>query len=117
MRKARAPRRPAEIHAAGEQVFRFFPDGVVLDVLVKPAPGPEEGRAIATWLNRDVPLGGVHVARYDLRDGVVSFTTRSHFLDGAVEARGTWRGGRLVLDLREAGRTRTGVVFTRIWPA
>ncbi|WP_049557855.1 hypothetical protein [Nonomuraea sp. SBT364] len=92
------------------QVFRFYPDGVVLDVLVKPAPGPAEGRLVETWLRRDPLLGGVHLARYELSGGVVTFTARGHLRDEAVEVRGRWSGGRLVLD------GWAGVAFQRIWP-
>ncbi|WP_336208565.1 hypothetical protein [Nonomuraea sp. LPB2021202275-12-8] len=109
--------RPSGIYAAEEQVFRFYPDGVVLDVLVKPSPGPAEGQAVATWLHREAePLGGVHLARYEISDGSISFTTRSHFRDESVEVRGSWSAGRLVLALREAGRWRTERDFPRIWP-
>ncbi|MER5319229.1 hypothetical protein [Streptosporangium roseum] len=109
---------PYGIYAAEEQVFRFYPDGVVLDVLVKPAPGPAEGQAIATWLHRDAPapLNGIHLARYDFSEGFISFTTRSHFRDEAVVVRGRWSADRLILDRRDGGRLRTGLRFLRIWP-
>ncbi|MEU2259367.1 hypothetical protein ABZ557_03620 [Streptomyces sp. NPDC019645] len=36
------------------QVFRFYPDGTVLDVLVRPAPRTENAATIATWLRREL---------------------------------------------------------------
>ncbi|MEU6711844.1 hypothetical protein ABZ897_10255 [Nonomuraea sp. NPDC046802] len=118
MARQRDRSRPSGIYAAGLQVFRFYPDGVVLDVLVKPSPGPDEGQAVAAWLHRDAPtpLNGVHVARYTLFEGVISFTTRSHFHNGVVDVRGSWSRGRLTLDLRDAGRVQSGLRFVRIWP-
>ncbi|MFC4007888.1 hypothetical protein ACFOY2_11680 [Nonomuraea purpurea] len=118
MARQRGRSRPSGIYAAGPQVFRFYPDGVVLDVLVKPPPGPDEGQAVAAWLHRDAPapLNGVHVARYDFSEGAISFTTRSHFHNGVIDLRGSWRRDYLTLDLRDAGRVQPGLRFVRIWP-
>lgn len=105
------------IFAAGPQVLRFYPDGLVLDVLVRPAPGPAAGGLIESWLRRENPPPGVHEARFELRSGRVAFTTPSHFrADGTRTFRGTWRGGRLTLDTAGDGRRESAVVFTRLWP-
>jgi hypothetical protein len=98
-RGKRRPRPPAlqGVFANGVQVFRFYPDGTVLDVLVKPAPGPESGAAVAHWLRRDEVIRGVHAARYERRGVDVSFTTRSHLKDEDIAVRGTWADGRLTL--------------------
>ncbi|MFI6797132.1 hypothetical protein [Streptosporangium canum] len=119
MARKRGQTSPYGIYAAEEQVFRFYPDGVVLDVLVKPAPGPAEGQVIATWLHREAPapLNGIHLAHYDFSDGFISFTTRSHFRDETVGVRGRWSANRLILDRRDGGRLRTGLHFLRIWPS
>ncbi|SDN58161.1 hypothetical protein [Streptomyces wuyuanensis] len=53
------------IFSADVQVFRFYRDGTVLDVLVRPAPRPENAAANATWLRREVPIPGVRTARYE----------------------------------------------------
>lgn len=59
--RARNRARPLSgVFAADTQVFRFYPDGTVLDVLVRPAPGHSDGETIARWLRRDNPLRGVH---------------------------------------------------------
>ncbi|WP_180903353.1 hypothetical protein [Nonomuraea indica] len=118
MARKRGQARPSGIYAAGEQVFRFYPDGVVLDVLVKPAPGPAEGQAIAAWFHREAPapLNGIYVARYDFSEGSISFTTRSHFRDETVDMHGSWSAGRLILDRRDGGRLQAGLHFLRLWP-
>ncbi|WP_326819655.1 hypothetical protein [Streptosporangium sp. NBC_01756] len=118
MARKRGRARPFGIYAAEEQVFRFYPDGVVLDVLVKPAPRPAEGQAIAAWLHRkaSAPLSGVYLAHYEFSEGFISFTTRSHFRDEAIDVCGRWSVDRLILDRRDAGRLQTGLHFLRIWP-
>jgi hypothetical protein len=104
------------IYAADVQVFRFYPDGTVLDVLVKPPPGSEYGEAIAGWLRRENPPRGVYVSTYALKGHAVSFTSRSHFRDGPVQVQGTWANHRLTLDIRDGGSYQKQVLFTRIWP-
>jgi hypothetical protein len=105
------------IYAADVQVFRFYPDGLVLDVLVKPAPDASQGPAIARWLRRESLLSGVHAARYAVSAHRISFTTPGHLGRGEVETSGTWRGGRLVLGARQDGRVTPPRQFRLIWPA
>lgn len=105
------------IFAADVQVFRFFPDCTVLDVLVKPAPGSEVGETIAGWLRKDAPIAGVHVSRYVIQRHNVSFTSRSHWGDWPVEVQGSWSGRSLTLNVRDGPRVKKGLEFQRIWPS
>ncbi|MGX1882628.1 hypothetical protein [Streptomyces sp. NPDC055287] len=100
-RSRRGPRHPAPhgIFAAGVQVFRLYPDGTVLDVLVKPAPGHADGAAVARWLRREEVVPGVHTARYERQGAAISFTTRSHVRNEDIAVRGTWADGRLTLGM------------------
>ncbi|MBA8949415.1 hypothetical protein ACFQU9_28580 [Actinomadura namibiensis] len=110
-------RAPQGIFAADVRVFRLYPDGTVLDVLVKPAPGPAEAALIATWLVPDPLPAGVHATRYT-RDGRhIGFSTRDRIHGTDVEVTGTYRGDALLLDLRSPGRTLRQVRFRRLWPA
>ncbi|MGW4498809.1 hypothetical protein ACWENR_09335 [Micromonospora sp. NPDC004336] len=104
------------IYASDIQVFRFYPDGLALDVLVKPAPDATHGPAIARWLRRESPLSGVHAVRYAVSADRISLTTPGHFGAGDVEVSGTWRGGRLVLRARHGGRAAPDRLFRLIWP-
>ena len=113
----RRARVPDGIFAADVQVFRFYPDGTVLDVLVKPAPGPADGALIASWLRADNPLNGVHRTTYRRTARRISFVAEDHVHGGTVEVTGTCRGDELVLDLRYRGRPLRDVRFRRIWPA
>ncbi|MEV6107982.1 hypothetical protein AB0M28_25245 [Streptomyces sp. NPDC051940] len=107
---------PQGVFAAGIQVFRFYPDGVVLDVLVKPEPGREHGAQIAGWLRRESPPRGVHTARYELLDGVLTFRSPSHLRDGEViECTGTWRGGELRLGFAGRGWKREPATYRLLW--
>ncbi|MFG3309183.1 hypothetical protein [Streptomyces wuyuanensis] len=102
------------IFSADVQVFRFHPDGTVLDVLVRPAPRPENAGAIATWLRREVRTPGVHTARYEQHGVHVAFTTRGHVRDEEIEVRGTWSKGQLTLGLARRGRETTPRRFARL---
>jgi hypothetical protein len=108
---------PNGIFGADQQVFRFYPDGTVLDVLVKPAPGPAQGALIASWLCPDNRLRGVHKTRYRRAGRRISFSAEDHIHGGAVEVTGTCHGDELILDLRSRGRTLRDVRFRRIWPS
>jgi hypothetical protein len=112
----RRGRVPNGIFAADVQVFRFYPDGTVLDVLVKPAPRPAQGALIASWLRPDNRLRGVHETRYGRAGRRISFSTEDHVHGGSVEVTGTCHGDELILDLRSRGRTLRDVRFRRIWP-
>jgi hypothetical protein len=112
----RRARVPDGIFAADVQVFRFYPDGTVLDVLVKPAPGLAEGPQIASWLRRENRLAGVHETRYRRIARRISFSAEDHVHGGSVEVSGTCRGDELTLDLRYRGGTLRNVHFRRIWP-
>jgi hypothetical protein len=113
----RRARVPNGIFAADVQVFRFYPEGTVLDVLVKPAPGPAQGTLIASWLRRDNRLSGVHETRYRRVGRRISFSAQDHTNGGAVAVTGTYRGDELTLDLGYRGGTLWNVRFRRIWPA
>ncbi|GAA2439511.1 hypothetical protein [Streptomyces macrosporus] len=113
-RTSRGPAPVVGIYAAGRQVFRFHPDGVVLDALVRPAPSPRDGAAIAGWLRRDNPLSGVHTARYDQRGPTIAFTTRSHLREEEVGVCGTWSRGRLTLSLAGQGWSIPARPFIRL---
>jgi hypothetical protein len=102
------------IFAADVQVFRFYPDGTLLDVLIKPAPGPSQGEVIERWLRPESPPRGVHTTSYKLDGRRVSFTTRGHLKDEKITALGTWVKGVLTLDLTGQGWQRKGVQFTRL---
>lgn len=115
--KESRPARLSGIYASDVQVFRFYPDGLVLDVLVKPAPDASHGPAIARWLRRESSLAGVHAARYVACGGRISFITPGHLGEGGVEMSGTWRAGRLVLRARNGGRAAPERSFRLIWPA
>jgi hypothetical protein len=85
------------IYAAGEQVFRFYTDGTVLDVRVRPAPQPDDAEAIAHWLRRENPLQGMYMARYEQHGARIAFTTLSHLSGDEVKVEGTWVNSRLTL--------------------
>ncbi|WP_157248839.1 hypothetical protein [Nonomuraea typhae] len=104
------------IYACDLQVFRFYPDGLALDVLVRPAPGPEQGPLIATWLRREAPPQGVHPARYTLAGGVYTFETRGHLRDEPVIVQVTKRRDHLLVDRRDGGRLQSDLRFVRIYP-
>ncbi|MFF4747311.1 hypothetical protein QRN89_20155 [Streptomyces chengbuensis] len=107
------PVRLSGIFSADVQVFRFYPDGTVLDVLVRPAPRPENAATIATWLRRELPTPGVHTARYEQHGERVAFT-RGHLRDEEIEVRGTWSEGRLALGLAGRGRGLAPRRFARL---
>jgi hypothetical protein len=96
------------------QVFRFYPDGTVLDVLVRPAPAPGDARALAHWLRRESPRPGVHPARYTLRGSRLAFTTRGHLRDEEITVHGTWAAGRLTLSATGPGWGTGPRPFTRL---
>lgn len=101
------------IFAADVRVFRFYPDGTVLAVLVKPAPGPEDAARIAEWLRPEDPPAGVAVAQYTLRGTRVAFTVPGRGREGeAVAVTGTWKRGALTLDMTGGGSRQLGVRFT-----
>ncbi|MFI6481494.1 hypothetical protein ACIBH1_26425 [Nonomuraea sp. NPDC050663] len=104
------------IYAGDVQVFRFYRDGVVLDALVRPAPGVAEGEAIARWLVPEAatPGRGIHVARYEVRGGVLRFTTRGHLRDEVVEVEARVGRDHLTVTRRDGGRRTTGLRFERI---
>ncbi|KAB8161835.1 hypothetical protein FH609_020120 [Streptomyces sp. 3MP-14] len=102
------------IFASDIQVFRFFADGTVLDVLVKPAPGPDQAAAIEGWLRPGTAQRGVHRSTYAVSGGRLSFTTRSHVNEARITVQGVWRGGQLVLDLTGGGRVEKARRFQRI---
>ncbi|MFE0074491.1 hypothetical protein ACFWYW_37095 [Nonomuraea sp. NPDC059023] len=104
------------IYAGDEQVFRFYPDGLVLDVLVRPAPTPQSGALIATWLRREDPPAGVHTARYTRDGGAYTFETTGHLRDEQVVVRATKAKDHLVVDRRDGGRLRRNLRFDRIYP-
>ncbi|MFI6502213.1 hypothetical protein [Nonomuraea typhae] len=104
------------IYACDIQVFRFYPDGLALDVLVQPAPGPGQGPLIATWLRREEPPTGVRTARYTLSSGVYTFETRGHLRDEPVIVQVTKRKDQLLVDRRDGGRLRSNLRFVRIYP-
>lgn len=112
----RRGRVPNGIFAADVQVFRFYPEGTVLDVLVKPPPGPDSGALIASWLRRDSPVRGVHETTYQRVGRRISFSTVDHVHGGVVEVTGGCHGDELILDLRSPGRARRHLRFQRIWP-
>ncbi|MER6569009.1 hypothetical protein ABT288_23205 [Streptomyces sp. NPDC001093] len=91
------------IFAADLQVFRFYEDGTVLDVLVRPAPRPEDAEALARWLRRETPISGVHTAHFEQRGARIAFTTRGHLRPEEIRVRGTWSHGRLTLGLAGSG--------------
>lgn len=106
---------PSGIFAADIQVFRFYPDGVVLDVLIKPAPTSANVSLIETWLRRESVLAGVHVTQYTLSTGNrVAFTSASHLYNCMVEVDGVWSGRHMTLNLPEGGRFQGAVRFERI---
>ncbi|GAA3890987.1 hypothetical protein [Streptomyces sedi] len=109
-----AARRPVGIFAADVRVFRLYRDGTVLDVLVKPAPGPEQAAALARWLRPDNPMRGVHRSTYTLRGRRLSFATRGHLDGGIVTVDGIWNGDALLLDITGGGRTERARRFRRI---
>ncbi|MGH3392877.1 MAG: hypothetical protein ACRDOO_28755 [Actinomadura sp.] len=113
---ARRGRIPNGIYTADVHVLRFYPEGAVLDVLVKPAPGPAQGALIASWLRSGNPLRGVHETRYRLAGRRISFSTEDHVHGGVVEVTGTCHDSELILDLQSRGRTLRDVHFQRIWP-
>ncbi|MFC4562816.1 hypothetical protein ACFO4E_13195 [Nocardiopsis mangrovi] len=102
------------IFAEGVQVFRFYADGTVLDVLVEPAPGPRSGAVIARWLRREAPGPGVHSARYEQRGRDIAFTTRGHVGRGDIAVRGTWVDGRLTLSRAGEGWAVGPRLYTRL---
>ncbi|WP_147472844.1 hypothetical protein [Streptomyces triticirhizae] len=102
------------IFASDIQVFRFYPDGTVLDVLVKPAPGPNQAAAIERWLRPGTAPRGVHRSTYTVDGRRLSFTTRSHVKEARVTVQGVWHGGELVLDLTGGGRTEKARRFRRL---
>ncbi|GAA4104343.1 hypothetical protein [Nonomuraea soli] len=106
----------AGIYAGDVQVFRFYRDGMVLDALVRPAPGAADGEAIAQWLVPEAatPGRGIYVARYAVRDGVLRFTTRSHLRDEVVEVEARVGRDQLTLTRRDGGRRTNGLRFERI---
>ncbi|HWD80693.1 MAG TPA: hypothetical protein VG497_17490 [Kribbella sp.] len=109
MTDSRRGRVPRGIYSAGEQVFRFAPDGVVLDVLVKPAPTAGQGPQLASWLRPG--LSGVHETTYVRTGRRISFSTVDHFTGAPVAVTGSCHGDELVLDLGG----RRDVRFRRIW--
>ncbi|MBB5075496.1 hypothetical protein [Nonomuraea endophytica] len=104
------------IYAGEEQVFRFYPDGLVLDVLVRPAATPQSGALIATWLRREDPPASVHTARYTRDGGAYTFETRGHLRDEQVVVQVTKAKDHLVVDRRDGGRPRRNLRFDRIFP-
>ncbi|MFE4459483.1 hypothetical protein ACFROC_19180 [Nocardia tengchongensis] len=103
------------IYAADVRVFRFYPDGAVLDALIKPAPTSADVPVIETWLRRESVPAGVHITRYTLSAGNrVAFTSASHFDNCMVEVDGVWSGRHMTLNLREGGRVQSAVRFERI---
>ncbi|MFE3462027.1 hypothetical protein ACFXKD_31170 [Nocardiopsis aegyptia] len=102
------------IFAAGVQVFRFYPDGTVLDVLVKPPPDTRDAVAIDRWLRPGEAPAGVHTTRYTRRGHRISFTTRSHLGGAPISVSGTWSKGALRLTLTGDGRTGTQTPFRRL---
>ncbi len=112
--RARNRARPLSgIFAADTQVFRFYPDGTVLDVLVRPAPSRGDGETIARRLHRDNPLRGVHAVPYEQHGKTIGFTTRGHPRDDAITVRGTWSHGRLVLNPAGQGWQTGPQLFAR----
>ncbi len=102
------------IFAADLQVFRFYRDGTVLDVLVRPAPGPRDAEDIARWLRREDPVAGVRTAHYEMQGRRVALTTRSHLRDEDVTVRGTWVNGSLSLSSTGPGWTTGPQDFVRL---
>ncbi|MDQ1008027.1 hypothetical protein QFZ82_002512 [Streptomyces sp. V4I23] len=80
-------------------MFRFYPDGTVLDALVRPAPQPTSAAALEGWLRREDSKPGVYVARYVLDGEQVAFTTRGHYREEEIKVRGTWARGALTLGM------------------
>ncbi|MEV6218587.1 hypothetical protein [Nocardia sp. NPDC051833] len=114
-RRGLSARGPSGIFAADVQVFRFYPDGTALDVLIKPAPTSADGPEIETWLRRESPVDGVHVTQYTRSAGNrLAFTSTSHLYNCIVEVDGIWSGRRMTLNLREGGRFQSAVRFERI---
>ncbi|MEU9393830.1 hypothetical protein AB0D86_28010 [Streptomyces sp. NPDC048324] len=102
------------IFASDLQVFRFYEDGTVLDVLVRPAPRPEDAAALARWLRRETPLSGVHTARFEQRGARIAFTTYGHLRPEEIAVRGTWSYGRLTLGLKGVGWKIEPQLFSRL---
>lgn len=102
------------IFASDLQVFRFYEDGTVLDVLVRPAPRPEDAEALARWLRREKPLSGVHTAHFEQRGARIAFTTRGHLRPEEIKVRGTWSHGRLTLGLTGVGWKIEPQLFSRL---
>ncbi|MFJ8077934.1 hypothetical protein ACIQ7Q_29430 [Streptomyces sp. NPDC096176] len=98
-------------------MFRFYADGTVLDVLVRPAPQPTNAATLAGWLRKDNSLPGVHTARYVLEGDHVSFTTRGHYRDEEITVRGTWSRGALTLGIAGRGWEIGPRRFSRLDPA
>jgi hypothetical protein len=102
------------IFAADVQVFRFYPDGTVLDVLVKPPPSPRDAVAVDRWLRPGDAPRGVHTTRYTRHGHRIAFTTRDHLSGAPVPVRGTWSKGNLRLTLTRAGRRGAETLFRRL---
>ncbi|WP_157101931.1 hypothetical protein [Nocardia caishijiensis] len=115
VRRGRSSRRPSGIFAADVHVFRFYPDGTVLDVLIKSVPTSADAAVIETWLRKESVVAGVHLTHYTLTtDNCLTFTSTSHFRNCIVEVDGVWSAKRMTLNLREGGRLRRAVRFEKI---
>lgn len=116
MGNSRRSRVPDGIFAGDERVLRLYPDGTALHVIIKPAPGVDEGARIATWLRKGNHLDGVRETPYARNGDRVTLSTTDPISGLPMEITGTSRGDELTLDLKMPGRQLRGVTFYRIWP-
>jgi hypothetical protein len=81
------------------QVFRFYPDGLFLDCLIRGENGQWDGSMLHAWFKREQILNGVIQGHYTMTGTHICFRTPGHFGDGRlVEYSGSYRNGKLVLD-------------------
>jgi hypothetical protein len=108
------------INKESGQVFRFYPDGLFLDCLVREESGQWDGSLLSAWLKREQVLNGVIQGHYTMTGTQIRFSTPGHFGDGRlVDYSGFYKNGKLVLDSLDhnTGRRHRAEEYKKIYPS
>ena len=99
------------------QFFRFYRDGILLDVLIKGNCDSIKYKELNHWFKREQVINGVLEGRYKFQNNMISFSTLGHFGNGRLtNYEGIYKKDKLILSSlnHNTGRRIEKQIFIRL---